>query len=235
MSPLGEARGSETVDDDGNVVTVQHQRTGNIEQPDDRIRTKSHGKGNPFLMDGDFLKVTNAHDSESYVFEWNRKAWVLEPKESKFVMFEALVDKLGDPRSMDQEVQKYNDGNGNTGIVMQRSFELDRLFARYAVHGSHLQDSIDPKTGEPVLGLLAKTPHVEVETLNGERVIFPATRPDMLPVPLHNVDERNIRADTGKALDKLESENAEMRASLDDLTKRLDSMTREREGIEETK
>lgn len=218
---------------DPNTVTVAHQRTGNIEQPDDRIAVKTHQKGAPFLMDGDFLKVTNQSISETYVFEWNRKAWVLEPGESKFVMFEALVDKLGDPRSMEGEVQKYNDGNGSQGIVMQRSFEMERLFARYAVLGSHLQDTKDPKTGATILGLLAKTPHVAVETLNGERVIFPASRPDMLPFPLHNVDERNIRTDTTQALDKLESENAEMRASLEDLTNRLDAMTREREGIEE--
>lgn len=232
MSPLGEARGSETVDDDGNVVTVQHQKTGNIEQPDDRVKTRAHSKGAPFLIDGDFLDVTNMHPSETYIFEWNRKAFVLEPGESKFVLFEALVDKLGDPRSMEEEVQRYNDGAGNQGIVMQRAFELDRLFSRYAVLGSHLQDTRD-KDGGTTRGLLSKTPHVEVKTLNGERVVFPATRPDMLPFPLHNVDERKINTDTVKVMDKLAAENEEMRASLDDLTNRLDAMTRVREGIEE--
>ncbi len=232
MSPLGEARGSETVDDGGNVVMVAHQRTGNIEQPDDRIKTRSHTKGAPFLMDGDFLKVTNRSGSETYVFAWNRKGYVIEPGESKFVLFEALVDVMGDPRSMDEEVQRYTDGNGNSGIVMQRAFEMDRLFARYAVLGSHLHDTKDPKTGQVVSGLLAKTPHVEVETLNGERVIFPASRPDMLPFPLHNVDERNIRTDTTQALDKLEAENAEMRSALTDLNDKLDHLVREREGVE---
>ena len=223
------------MDDEYNIVTVQHQKTGNIEQPDDRVKTRAHSKGAPFLMDGDFLKVTNLQPKggDTYVFEWNRKAFVLEPGESKFVLFEALVDQLGDPRSMDNEVQKYNDGNGTQGIVMQRHFELDRLFSRYAVLGSHLEDTVNPKNGEPVLGLLSKTPHVEVETLNGERVVFPAIRPDMLPFPLHNVDERKINTDTVKVMDKLAAENEEMRASLDDLTNRLDAMTRVREGIEE--
>jgi hypothetical protein len=233
MSPLGAARGSEgaeTFADD--EVQVQHQRVGNIEQPDDRIKVKAHGKGAPFLMDGDFLKVTNRSGSETYVFEWNRKVFVLGPAESKFVLFEALVDKLGDPRSMEREVQKYNDGNGNQGIVMERSFEMDRLFSRYAVLGSHLDDTKD-KEGQIVLGLLSKTPHVEVETLNGERVVFPASRPDMLPFPIANVDERRVRSDTTQALDKLESENADMRSALEEMNKRLDAEIRKREGYED--
>jgi hypothetical protein len=228
MSPLGYAQGSEEVP----TVEVKHQKTGNIEQPDDRIKTRAHNKGAPFLMDGDFLKVTNRSGSDTYVFDWNRKVYIVEPGQSTFVMFEALVDRLGDPRSMEQEVQRYNDGNGNQGIVMQRSFEMDRLFARYAVHGSHLDDSKD-KEGNIVLGLLSKVPHVDVETLNGERVVFPATRPDMLPLPLHSVDERRVRADTTQALDKLEAENAEMRQSLDELNDRLEALVREREGYED--
>jgi hypothetical protein len=228
MSPLGYAKGSEEVPE----IEVQHQKVGNVDQPDDRIRTRSHAKGAPFLMDGDFLKVTNMHPADTYVFEWNRKGFVLEPGQSKFVLFEALVDKLGDPRSMDDEVQRYNDGNGNQGTVMQRSFEMERLFTRYAVLGSHLDDSKDPRTGETVLGLLSKTPHVEVETLNGERVVFPATRPDMLPFPLHHVDEHRVRSDTTQALDKLEAENAEMRDSLSELNDRLEALVREREGVE---
>ncbi len=228
MAPLGYAQGSEGIP----TVEVEHQKTGNVEQPDDRIKTKSHQKGAPFLMDGDFLKTTNRSGSETYVFEWNRKVFVIGPGESKFVLFEALVDKLGDPRSMEEEVQRYNDGNGNRGIVMQRSFEMDRLFSRYAVLGSHVDDSKD-KDGKTVLGLLSKTPRVEVETLNGERVVFPATRPDMLPFPLHNVDERRVRSDTTQALDKLEAENADMRESLADLNNRLEALVREREGYED--
>jgi hypothetical protein len=213
-------------------VSVEHQAVGNIAQPDDKITKRSHNRGAPFLMDGDFLKVTNRHPADTYVFEWAQKVYVVAPAESKFVMFEALVDKLGDPRSMEGSYQRYNDGNGNKGVVMERSFEMERLFSRYAVLGSHLEDTVD-KDGKKVLGLLSKTPHVEVETLNGERVIFPATRPDMLPFPLPNVDERNIRTDTTQALDKLEAENADMRESLNELNDKLDAMVRQREGVDD--
>jgi hypothetical protein len=213
-------------------IFVQHQKTGNIEQPDDRIKTRQHERGAPFLMDGDFLKVTN-RDDKVHVFGWNHKTFVIEPGESKFVPFEALVDVMGDPRSMEREVQKYTDGQGGKGMVMQRSFELARLFTRYAVGGSHLEDTTDPKTGEVTLGLLAKSPRIETETLNGERIMFPASHPDMDPLPLHNVDEFKINVDTVKALDKLESENSEMRQSLAEMNVRMDALVREREGIEE--
>jgi hypothetical protein len=212
-------------------VAVEHQKIGNIEQPDDRVARRNHSRGAPFLLDGDFLKVTNAHQAETYTFEWAQKGYVLEPGESKFVPFEALVDRLGDPRSMDNEVQRYNDGKGNKGIVMHRAFELERLFTRYAVIGSHLEDTTD-KAGDVVPGLLSKTPHVEVETLNGERVIFPATRPDMLPFPLHSVDEHKVRTDMIQSFEKLESENQEMRDNLAELNSRLDALVREREGVE---
>jgi hypothetical protein len=212
-------------------VEVAHQRTGNIEQPDDRVRVRQHDRGAPFLMDGDFLKVTN-RDGKVLVFAWNRKSYVLEPGESKFVPFEAIVDQMGDPRSMENEVQKYNDGNGGQGVVMQRSFEMDRLFSRYAVLGSHLDDKRDAD-GKVTEGLLTKTPRVEIETLNGQRVAFPGTNPDMDPLPVQSVDERKINTDTVKMLDKLESENADMRASLAEMNDRMDALVREREGVTE--
>jgi hypothetical protein len=100
------------------------------------------------------------------------------------------------------------------------------------VIGSHIHDTKD-KDGSVIPGLLFKTPHVEVETLNGERVVFPAFRPDMLPFPVPNVDERRVRSDTISALDKLESENADMREALAEMNKRLDAEIRKREGYED--
>jgi hypothetical protein len=50
-------------------------------------------------------------------------------------------------------------------------------------------------------------------------------------MPLHNVDDKNVRSDLSKSLDKLESENQEMREALVAMNDKLDQMVREREGL----
>ena len=72
-----------------------------------------------------------------------------------------------------------------------------------------------------------------METLNGEHVTFPGSNPDMIPLPLHNVDELKINVDTVKALEKLGAENEDMRTALKEMNERMDAMVREREGIED--
>lgn len=199
-------------------IAAQHARAEELVAPERAIRTIQSSGARPFLLEGDFLKVTN-RDNVTHDFPWALKHYVIEPGQSKFVPLEALVDSMGDPRSMDNEAQPYNDGNGNKGVVMSRQFELDRLFGRYAIVTLLVDDLVD------------KTPRIEVETLNGDPVSFPATHPDMLPMPLHNVDDKNVRSDLSKSLDKLESENQEMREALVAMNDKLDQMVREREGL----
>jgi hypothetical protein len=216
----------------GGDVTVAHQATGNIGQPEDKVVTRVHGRGSePFLLEGDFLKVTN-HEAKTVDFAWGGRHFPIEPGEEKFVPFEALVEALGDPRSMDDEVQRYDDGNGHKGVVMQRKFEIDRLFSAYAVTLYNIDDVIDPKTKELRVGLTSKAPRVTVTTMTGQPVVFPISHPDMLPLPVHTLEGKGGTTDMVKSLDKLASENEAMRGQLADLEGRLDEMVREREGIE---
>jgi hypothetical protein len=177
------------------------------------------------------LKVTNA-DDKTLDFAWGGRHFPVEVGEQKFVPFEALVEVMGDPRSMEDQVQRYDDGNGHKGVVMQRKFELDRLFSSYAVTLYNLDDVRDPKTNELRLGLLSKAPRVKVETMTGERVIFPITHPDMLPLPVHTTEGPAGTTDMVKSLDKLSGENESMRGQLADLEARLDEMVRDREGLD---
>lgn len=202
-------------------VEVARQKVGNISQPEDRIKTKSVGRDLPFLLDGDFLKVRNLDNAKTQVFRWARKAYTLEPGQEGFVPFEALVDVLGDPRSNDDEVVRYNDGNGTRGIVMRRHEELSRGFARYAVEN----ESIDV--------LQSRAPNVAVETLNGQRVVFPFQRPDMLPFPVPMVDEKNLAKPVDSAtIDRINADNEELREQIGRLTERLDAELKRREGVD---
>lgn len=182
------------------------------------VLSKAAARDLPFLLDGDFLKVQN-DGSTTVDFRWARKHYIIEPGGEMFVAFEALVDALGDPRSMEGQVVKYNDGQGSKGIVMERYAELSRLFARYAVE----QENIDE--------LVSRAPRVRVETLSGQKVIFPSSRPDMLPFPVPMIDERAVNSDTTRMIDSVAAENAELRDRAATLEERLDQMQRRIEEL----
>lgn len=228
MAPLKTPQFAPEVDPQ---VEITRKKVAHVMQPEDQHVTKSVSREQPFLLDGDFLLVTNVSDTETYSFRWARKFYIVAPGESKHVIFEALVDALGDPRSMDNEVVVFNDGNGSRGIIMERHNELSRLFGKYAVENERLDDTWDEKTQKMEPGLLTMTPDVVCETMNGQHVTFPGLRPDMLPFPVPQVDEKNINVDTTKVLDRLAAENDELREQNRINTERLDALYAEREGV----
>jgi hypothetical protein len=171
-------------------------------------------------MDGDFLQVTN-DDVKTWDFRWSRKHYVVPPNEQGFVPFEALVNSLGDPRSMENQIVKYSDGDGNKGIVMDRYNEITRLFAMYSVQNENLDELVD------------KAPKVTVRTLHGQMVRFPTQKPDMLPFPVTFIDEHSVNSDTMQITDRLAAENNEFRERIADLESKLDRAIQTREGVDE--
>jgi hypothetical protein len=196
--------------------TVTQMKRAGVSQPEDRHVARP-ARDLPFLLDGDFLKVTN-NDTRAWDFRWNRKHYVIESKAEGFVPFEALVDMLGDPRSMDNQLVKYNDGQGFKGIVMDRHAEITRLFARYAIEN------------EDIDALVLAAPKVAVHTLAGQQIRFPSMNPDMLPLPTPMVDEHAVNTDTTKMIDQVAAENAELRDVVTRLEARLDREVAAREG-----
>ena len=170
-------------------------------------------------MTGDFLQVVK-QDVRTWDFVWDRKHYTVEPNASTFVPFEALVDNLGDPRSMDGNLVTFADGDGNKGVVMDRHWELMRLFARYTVENDILDD------------LVERAPKVEVRTLAGQLVSFPSQRPDMQPWPTPQVNPFAVNADTTKMIDSVVAENAELRSQIDRLETRMDAALATREGVD---
>lgn len=197
---------------------VTEMKTANVSQPEDRHITRP-ARNLPFLMTGDFLEVKN-HDQKTWDFVWDRRHYPVEPGGVSFVPFEALVDYLGDPRSQDDIVTKYMDGDGNKGIVMARYAELSRLFARYAIEDQSLD------------ALVIAAPKVEVKTLTGQPVTFPCQRPDMLPWPTPMVDPHAVNSDTSQMIDRVAAENAELRDQIATLEKRMDTVLATREGVD---
>jgi len=214
----------------GHVATTEMPRGVPITQPEDRHLTKATPRDAPFLLDGDLLMVTNDED-HAVSFRWARKTYVIEPGDKRPVPFEALVNGLGDPRSTDQAVTAFNDGNGNKGLVMDRYSEMSRLMAIYAIEGENLETWID-RDGTRKPGLLDRIPRVRIETLAGQSVRFPGQNPNMLPLPAMVVDEHKINADTTKMIDAVASENEELRGRIEQLESFLQGEVARRAGVD---
>ena len=199
--------------------TVTEMKRAGVSQPEDRHQPR-RPRDLPFLMDGDFFHVHN-RDTKTLDFRWAKKHYTIEPGDEGIVPFEALVNQLGDPRSQDNMITKFSDGEGNRGVVMDRHAEITRLFAMYAVENEDLDT------------LVARAPRVTVTTLSGQAVQFPVSRPDMMPFPAALVDDHSVAADTTRMIDAVAAENAELRAELDEMRDRMDRELARREGVEE--
>ncbi len=202
-----------------NETKVEEQPIGNIAQPEDKIRPKSSARNLPFLMDGDFLQVIN-DDKRTWDFVWDKRHFPIEPGQMGFVLFEALVDMLGDPRSKDAELVKYQDSYGNKGIVMDRYAELSRLFGRYAVEGENIDE------------LVQRAPKVRCATTLGQAVTFPCQNPSMIPWPTPMADPFHVNSDTTRMIDQVSAENADLRTKVDQLEASIDKILAAREGVE---
>jgi|HubBroStandDraft_6_1064221.scaffolds.fasta_scaffold00184_2 hypothetical protein len=204
-------------------------------QPEDRHVTTSVRKDKPFLMDDDFLWVTNI-DSMPIEFGWAKKRWILAPGEAKAVIFQAVVNKLGDPRAVDGEQIRFDDGQGGRGIVLERYTELKRLFALYGVQMETLKDftiAEGPRKGENIKGLTSLAPKCQITTLEGYPIQFPAYDPEMMAFPLVSTKANSVTSDVSRALDELQAENTDKERRISELEARIDRILQAQQGIED--
>lgn len=214
------------------AVTTQPRPGDN--QPDDRHTTRFVARDMPFLMDDDWLMVTN-NDVKPVEFAWNRKYTVILPGEEKAVIFQALVNKLGDPRAVDDAIQHYDDGNGNHGQIRKRYEYILSGFAMYGVQEERLEDwtfpAGHPRAGEVIHGLQSVIPQLAVRTMEGYPVTFPFQKPDMLPYPVHSTKAK-VNSDVGRMIETVQAENDDLRTRLADMEGRMDRFMNAQQGTE---
>jgi len=174
---------------------------GVVTQPEDRHRTRQAER--PFLMEDTILKVTNIDDCD-WEFKWNKVRYLVKRGETKFVPFEAVKIKMGDPRSMPDIVTRFNSEDGHRGIIPTRYDSLTTLFAHYGIANEDLGDLVD------------FAPKLEVRTMAEDMVIqFPAQNPDMVAWPVPQVPEPGREnSDARRLMDGLSEENRAMREEL---------------------
>jgi hypothetical protein len=167
----------------------------------------------PYLTADDVVRVRN-DDKEPLGFGWNNIAYVVQPGEEGIVPFPAIVDALGDPRSVRGQIVRFTDNRGNRGFIPERYEELKRLMVNYGVYLENIDDESEaahlaaqvPMTQD--CSLVSRAPKVTVHTQKGVRLTFPAQIPDMLPYPVEENAGRAGVVDQRRAVDKLASENA---------------------------
>ena len=196
-------------------MTTAMKRAG-VSQPEDRHVARAP-RDLPFLIDGDILQVEN-EEKVTVLFRWARKAYACKPGEVTFVPFEALVNQLGDPRSVPGEVLSFDDGNGVKGVILSRYEELTRLFAMYGIE----QENVD--------NLVQKAPKLTVRTMTGQKVNFPSMLPDMIGFPV-NTPENLVNSDVTRMHENLRSENEDLRERLERMESQMDEVIRSREGV----
>lgn len=187
------------------VVTLTSYRSrGTVSQPEDRVRSRDIQT--PFLLDRDVCKVHNV-DEVAWEFKYDRRHYKIEVGGEGLVPFPALVNALGDPRSVPNEQTKFRTENGETGIILTRHESIRTLFARYSVENENVQDLVD------------FAPRVEVfHQETGQLIEFPAQNPACRPwpVPQHAQPGRENMPDH-RLLETQQTEIRELRGELDDM------------------
>jgi hypothetical protein len=186
------------------TTIVSMKSRGVVSQPEDRHRSRTTDL--PFLLDRDILKVTNV-DNVSWDFKWDRRVYLIRPGETATVPFPAIVMRLGDPRSVEGEMQRYHTDDGQTGIIATRWESLCTLFSLYAIENYNVAD------------LVEFAPKVEVRTLDtDELVTFPAQNPDMIGWPIPQAPQPGREtSDQRRITEQLRSDNASMREEIAEL------------------
>lgn len=198
--PEGKQRG--IADRKVNVTSMKAR--GVVTQPEDRHRTRQAER--PFLMEHDILKVTNI-DNVDWEFGWDRRKYLIRQGATGFVPFPAVVIKMGDPRSVDNIVTRFNTDDGQHGIICTRHESLTSLFAHYGIANEDISDLVD------------FAPKIEVRTMADDMVVqFPAQNPDMAawPVPQVPLPGRE-NSDQRRIMDNLSEENRQMREELSEM------------------
>jgi hypothetical protein len=181
-----------------NVVSMKSR--GVVSQPEDRHRVRPADR--PFLLEHDILRVENVDDVD-WEFRWDRRRYMVRKGETGFVPFPAMVLAMGDPRSQEGTMTRYNTEDGQRGVVFTRHEELCRLFAYYGIEQENVDELVD------------FAPRLRIETMQGEPIIFPAQNPQMSAFPVPDAPQPGREHnDTRRLMDRLESDNAAMAAEL---------------------
>jgi hypothetical protein len=201
----------------------------NVSEPRDHRLSFVPPEETPFLLARTSVSVTN-DDKKTVILAWDGQRWELRPSETAIVPFQAVVNALGDPRSMRGEIIRFTDEHGRRGFVPERYEELQRLFPLYGVRNENIDtesarahEMADRPLSE-ACSLTQRVPVLSVKTTRGIPIVFPSQQPDMLPYPVRETAGRGRgHVDQRKAMDQVAAENADLKSRIEKMEALLNS------------
>ena len=184
-------------------LVVPGARRGIAEDRSTLARTQP---GKPFLGANDMVIVKNV-DNVTWRFEWDRRKYDIKPSASLQIPFPAVINAMGDPRSVEGGEITFRTENGERGVIQSRYDTLMMLMSRYGIEGENVQALVD------------FAPKIEVTTLTGMDVSFPVQNPGMTAWPTPQAPEpgREQPTDTRQLIQRYEEERAATTAELSEL------------------
>lgn len=128
---------------------------------------------------GEGIYLVTNEDNYPLDFVFDRQSITIQPGKTTMVPFEAIVEKLGDPRSGPTTQKIVIDGQ-DIGRIAPRSWWLKRLATYYGTYDPLNLDGTTNGNGEHVPGLREVMPKVSIKTLDNEdpHFSFPVDDPD---------------------------------------------------------
>jgi hypothetical protein len=202
----------------GAVAVTSMKSRGAVSQPEDRWQTRAAER--PFLLEHDILKVTNV-DDVPWKFRWDRRQYLVKPGDTGYVPFPAVAMMMGDPRSVDGSMTRFNCEDGTRGVIATRHDVLCTLFAYYGI------------ANEDVAELVDFAPKLEVRTMSDDILVqFPAQNPTMVAWPVPQVTQPgHENSDTRRRMDEMGEENRAMREELAEMRAMIAGRLKPPEGV----
>lgn len=166
----------------------------------------------PFLGSNDLVLVESM-DDVPWRFTWDKRDFDVKPGAPAIpVPFPAVVNALGDPRSVKGQEVTFRSEDGSHGVIEARYHTLMRLCARYQIENEDLHSLVD------------FCPKVRVTTMNGDPITFPGQNPEADAWPIPNVPEpgREAPISVTEAVAESRAEAAQLRDQVAQLQRLVD-------------
>jgi hypothetical protein len=134
--------------------------------------TRTATPSNTIIDSGDMFRIRNDEDRVLNV-TYERRKYVVEPKQTALVPFGLICEFWGDPRARTGRFEKFSDSK-EKGWIPKREDELKRLGGKYGTYSEDIETLVAEEwpAGNPSQGTPKGRPHrVSIQTDDGKVIV----------------------------------------------------------------